>query len=325
MTRTRWIAALIVALLLAELSAVGADASASTTVRLGSHGAVTLTRGGPNRVSVSVRALVDGAWTAGLYLGSCAHVGAQIVALPSLRVVGGVARRTTVLSAAQARTAQRGLVRIARGHTTYCAPFGNVIPVPSTPRPTRLPSPSPTPLPVVDLAGTWHVTTGSWAGYRVQVRTLLGSSEKVGRTTVLAGQSTVETSTGAGTLTSSDFTADLRTLSSGDTQTDRQVAASLETDRCPTGEVVQTAWLTLPVGSTTPDGADVVIPARLTLHCVTHDEVIAAHVGRTGGPFHLSGSLTFRLADFNISRTVAGGAGTLAETGTFEFSLLLQR
>jgi hypothetical protein len=324
MSRTHWVAALGACLLLTSFFGTSAAATSSTTVSLGVHGAAKLTSGGPNAVYVNLKNLGEGRWAEALHAGTCARLGGRIVSLPALVVINGAAKRTNALTASQAAAARNGVVRIARGSNRYCGSFADAIAGRPVPTPTPTPTPSPTPTPV-ELAGSWQVTSGSWAGYRVQVTTFFGTEEKAGRTTAVEGRALVEDSGTGHAITGSSFTADLTKLSSGDAQTDGQFASALETDRCPTGQVVQTARAALSGDVTAPVGANVSIPVQLTLHCITRDEVIAARASRTVGLMIVVGSLTFRLADFNISRSVAGGLGTLSETGTFEFKLVLQR
>lgn len=313
MKRPNLSVALLLACLFAALAVPAAAGSSATVVRFAGHGAARLTVGASNMVYVNLKGLSDGAWAEALYRGSCMRLGQRIVALPTLRVSQGIVRRTDRVSAAQAAAARTGVIRVARGRWVLCASFA------------APPVPPPTPTPVLNLSGTWSVASGSWAGYRVSVSTLLGTQEKTGRTTSVSGWAAVADDGAHRSITSSQFTADLRQLRSGDAQTDAQVADALDTSRCPTGIVVQAAAVALASDAALATGLTVWMPARVTLHCVTHDETVSARVGRTSGPFRVSGSLTFRLADYGIGRTVAGGLGTLAETGTFEFTLLLDR
>ena len=131
------------------LAALGADASSSAIARFGTRGAARLTSGGPNTVYVNLKNLANGSWTEVLYKGTCATPGARIRTLPVLTVAGGIVRRTDTISVSQARVALTGVLRIARGTTAYCAPFGTAVIAPTaSPSPSRSSSPpgtSPSP------------------------------------------------------------------------------------------------------------------------------------------------------------------------------------
>ena len=149
-----WVLAVVgAALLLSSLAVLTADASSSVVASFGTRGAAKVTSGGPNTVYVNLKNLPDGTWGEVLYKGTCATLGARILTLPTLTVMAGVVRRTNTLSVSQAGSAGKGVIRIAMGTTTYCAPFRAAVATPTatpsrSPRPSgpgRTPGPTPTP------------------------------------------------------------------------------------------------------------------------------------------------------------------------------------
>jgi hypothetical protein len=135
------------ALLLTSLLAVTAEGSTSAVATFGTRGAAKLTSGGPDTVYVNLKNLPNGSWTEILYKGTCATLGDRIRTLSTLTVAGGVVRRTNAVTASQARAASKGVIRIAKGRTAYCAPFASagVTPSPTSRRsaqPTARSSPS---------------------------------------------------------------------------------------------------------------------------------------------------------------------------------------
>jgi len=135
----RFVALLATAGILALAFAGTADASTSYIARLGTeHGAARLTVGGANTIYVNAKRLSRGTWTEALYRGTCA----KIVGLPALSVgARGSVARTNALTAAQARLARTGVIRLARGSAVACGSFA----VPSVPKPTSKPTPTPSP------------------------------------------------------------------------------------------------------------------------------------------------------------------------------------
>src|SRR5438552_931860 len=70
----------------------------------------------------------------------------------------------------------------------------------------------------VPLDGTWKVTTGSQAGYRVKEILFGQNHEAVGRTTAVTGDATIA----ASKVTATDVTVDLTQVSSDQTRRDTQ-------------------------------------------------------------------------------------------------------
>jgi hypothetical protein len=162
-----------------------ADASTSYIARLGTgNGAARLTVGGPDSVYLNASHLATGSWTETMYRGTCARLSTKIVALPNLEVGSrGSISRTNQLTAAQARVARTGVIRLTHGRMVVCGGYASgavsspsASPSPSpTPSPTPTPTPAATPVPtptpvdpspgtiLLDVSGTGNSTTATIA------------------------------------------------------------------------------------------------------------------------------------------------------------------
>jgi len=167
--------------------------------------------------------------------------------------------------------------------------------------------------------GTWKVTTGSQAGYRVAEVLNGQSATAVGRTSAVTGTITISgTSVAAGT-----FSVDLTKVASDQSRRDGQFQGRImQTSSFPTA----TFELTQPidVGRVPADGGKVSATAtgRLTLHGVTKVVAIPVDAERSGATIRVAGSLPVHFADFGISNPSAGPAQVGAD-GEMEFLLVL--
>jgi polyisoprenoid-binding protein YceI len=180
---------------------------------------------------------------------------------------------------------------------------------------------SPPTTAVTSLDGSWKVTDGSTAGYRVK-ETLFGQdSTATGRTTAVTGDFTL-----AGTeVSAASFSVDLTQVSSDRSQRDGQFQGRImETSQFPTA----TFELTEPIdiGSVPADGVEIKPKAtgKLTLHGVTKTVTIPLTAKRTGNDIQVLGSLPITFADYNIDDP-SGGPASVGKTGTLEFLLVLAK
>jgi polyisoprenoid-binding protein YceI len=168
---------------------------------------------------------------------------------------------------------------------------------------------------VVD--GTWKVTTGSQAGYRIK-ETLFGQSNTaVGRTSALTGSITINGTT----VTAGSFTADLTKITSDQSQRDDQFQGRImDTANFPTATftMVQPIQFTnLPV-----DGVQVTQTAtgNLVLKGTSRSVTFSVTARRSGAAIQVSGSIPVTFANWNISNP-SGGPATTEDHGTLEFLL----
>ena len=170
----------------------------------------------------------------------------------------------------------------------------------------------------VPLDGTWKVTTGSAAGYRVKEVLFGQSNTAVGRTTSVTGQFAASGTS----INSGSFTVDMTTVTSDKSMRDRQFQGRImETSTYPTA----TFELTKPIdlGSIPADGTTKTVPAtgKLTLHGVTKPVTISLTAKRTADSVEVSGSLPVTFADWNISNPSFGGTVTTEDHGLLELLL----
>jgi polyisoprenoid-binding protein YceI len=198
-------------------------------------------------------------------------------------------------------------------------------------------SPAPTSSPAssqaaaTGLAGTWTVTQGSQAGYRVREQ-FAGQTlphEAVSRTSSVTGSVTVSAANGALQASGLNFVVQLKDLASVDqvagfnvTQRDQLVQRSLGVSQFPTA-MFQADAVTLP---NDPSAAlvKVSVPGRLTLHGVTKAVVAAVDVQASGDRVNVAGVIPITYTDFGVSPPRAPFV-TPETQATIEFTLVLAR
>ena len=176
---------------------------------------------------------------------------------------------------------------------------------------------APTSANAATVDGSWRVTTGSQAGYRIK-ETLFGqSTTAVGRTSAVTGSITI---TGT-TVTTGTFTADLTKVSSDASGRDSQFQGRImNTAKYPTA----TFTLTQPIqlASLPADGVQITTTAtgNLTLHGTSKAVTFTVTAQRSGSTLQVSGSIPVIFADYSIANP-SGGPATTADNGTLEFLL----
>jgi len=169
------------------------------------------------------------------------------------------------------------------------------------------------------IDGTWNVTGGSTAGYRIK-ETLLGQSNTaVGRTTSVTGTIVIS---GAEVPTGT-FSVDLTKVSSDRSQRDDQFQGRImNTARFPTA----TFSLTSPIrfGTAPADGVELTATAsgNLTMHGITRPVTVPVVAKRSGGTIEVSGSIPIVFADYGIANP-SGGPATTDDNGILEFLVKL--
>ena len=178
--------------------------------------------------------------------------------------------------------------------------------------------------------GTWTITTGSVAGYRVKEQFVGQSSahEAVARTSDVSGQVSVAQSGGAYQLTSATVTVRLASLASVDqvagynvTNRDRIVQGSLNVSSFPTAVFVAQP-VALPAGVETGQTVTVTVPGQLTIHGVTKDVTATLQLRVSGAAAQIAGTIATNMTDFGISPPNIGFT-TVQPATTIEVSLNL--
>ena len=166
------------------------------------------------------------------------------------------------------------------------------------------------------LAGTWRVTSGSLAGYRVK-EVLLGQNNiAVGRTSHVKGDLTIN----GNTVTAAAFTVAMATIHSDQSQRDVQFAGRImDVTTYPTG----TFALTRPISLAPMPAAGVIktytATGKLTLHGHTRQVTFGLKAERTGGKIEVSGAIPVTFADYGIGNPSFGSFVTTQNHGILEF------
>jgi polyisoprenoid-binding protein YceI len=199
----------------------------------------------------------------------------------------------------------------------------------ATPKPAA--TGAPTPATAGTLAGTWTVTTGSLAGYRVK-ELFVGQTSKheaVARTSTVSGNLIVSGDSSGYQVTGITFTAALTDLHSVDsvagrdvTQRDSFVSRQMNLQQFPN------ATFTASSGSVpATDGSgpvDVSAAGKVTIHGVAKDVTATAKAQLTGGRIEIAGSLSIDMTDYGVSPPSVPFT-TVDSQVTIEFDLFLTR
>jgi polyisoprenoid-binding protein YceI len=171
------------------------------------------------------------------------------------------------------------------------------------------------------LAGTWQVTAGSQAGYRVK-EVLLGQNNiAVGRTSHVTGQLTVN----GAAVTAASFSVQMATIHSDQSERDVQFDGRImDVAQFP----VSTFRLTHPISlGTVPAGTVKTYSAtgKLTMHGHTRQVAFALKAERTGGKIEVTGSIPVVFADYDIGNPSFGSFVTTQNHGVLEFLIDLSQ
>lgn len=177
---------------------------------------------------------------------------------------------------------------------------------------------SAAPLPDADAAaGTWTVSDGSFAGYRLD-EVLQGEDVTVtGRTEDVTGSVTVAD----GAITAADVEVQMATVATDEGNRDAYFRDNaLEVEQFPTATFVLTDPAPIEEGATS-----VALTGELTVHGVTQPATVDAEVAgdaTTGDPVQVVGSVPITFADFDVEAPDLGFV-TVEDEGSIEFSLQL--
>jgi polyisoprenoid-binding protein YceI len=179
------------------------------------------------------------------------------------------------------------------------------------------------------VAGTWTVTDGSEAGYRVRERlaNLPAESDAVGRTSDLTGTITVVQPGDGAQLTAGEITIDTTTIASDEDRRDNRLRTEgLQTDQFPTAIFTLTQPVDVPAAAIGGAATDLTLVGDLTLHGVTKSVEIPAQAQLANGQIQVAGSLSFPLSDFDITAPNVGGfILSIADEGALEFRVVFAK
>ncbi|HEY8815930.1 MAG TPA: YceI family protein [Candidatus Dormibacteraeota bacterium] len=201
----------------------------------------------------------------------------------------------------------------------------------TTPTGTATPSATSTPSATASLTGSWTVSTGSVAGYRIK-ELFVGQASKheaVARTSAISGALTVGSDSSGYRVSSLTFTADMISLHSVDsvagrdvTQRDGVVSRQLEVQQFPNATFTATS-VSVP-GAITSQAVDVTVTGKLTIHGVTKDVTVKSKAQLTGGKAEIAGNTSIVMTDFGVSPPQVPFV-TVDSTLLIEFDIFLTR
>ena len=172
------------------------------------------------------------------------------------------------------------------------------------------------------LAGTWTVTTGSRAGYRVNEVLAGQDNVAVGRTSSVAGRLTIRRTT----VTAGAFTVRMATIRSDRSQRDAQFDGRImDVATYPTGTFTLTRAISLAPVPATGKVRTYRATGNLTLHGHTRQVTFGLSAERTAAQIRISGSIPIKFADWDIPNPSFAGFVTTQNHGVLEFLLVLRR
>jgi len=193
----------------------------------------------------------------------------------------------------------------------------------SSPTPTVSGSPTAT---TSAGTGTWTVTSGSQAGYRVreQLASLSAPSDAVGRTSSITGSVTITQSGSSDTVAAASLTVNVSTLTSDRSMRDQRIhQMGLESNRYPTATFVLTTPIDLPAGAQGGQVVNLSATGQLTIHGVTKTVTIPIQARLSGTQIELAGSITFPFGEFGMTPPSIGGFVSVQDNATMEFDIKL--
>jgi polyisoprenoid-binding protein YceI len=218
------------------------------------------------------------------------------------------------------------IVLIGAGGYVYF--FSNLRSSPATLALSTSPSPA-TSTSSSGLAGTWKVTTGSLAGYRVQ-ELFVGETSKhvaVARTSNVSGGLTVSGDASGYQVSGITLTADVTSLHSVDqvvgrnvTQRDGVVSRQLDVQQFPNAMFTATS-ASVP-GTITTSQVEVSVAGKLTIHGVTWDVTVSAKAQAAGDKIEIAGTIAINMADYGVAPPQAPFV-TVEPAATIDFDVFL--
>jgi polyisoprenoid-binding protein YceI len=186
--------------------------------------------------------------------------------------------------------------------------------------PLTLPS-GPAGPPAGPADGTWGVTAGSVAGFRVRESALGFGNDVTGRTTAVTGTAVIA----GGRVTGAVFRVGLTGIRVGG-KPSPQFAASLDTPAYPDATITLAGPVPLPAGFGTGRTVTAEFPGQLTLRGITRPVTITVSARRDGTTVEAAGSLQVASARWDITLPAGFGVlGGLSSEATAEFLLILHR
>ena len=173
--------------------------------------------------------------------------------------------------------------------------------------PSAQASTSPSASTAGSLAGSWTVTTGSLAGYRVK-ELFVGETSKheaVARTSSVTGSLTVAGASTGYQVSAITITAVLTGLHSVDTvagrdvsQRDGFVSRQMNLQQFPNATFTASS---VAVTGSSSGPVDLTLPGKLTIHGVTKDVTASAKAQLSGSKVEVAGSVSIAMTDYGVT------------------------
>jgi polyisoprenoid-binding protein YceI len=174
--------------------------------------------------------------------------------------------------------------------------------------------------PAGQLDGTWHVATGSVAGFRVRESILGVGNDVTGRTGDVTGTAVLTTRR----VSSATFRVSLDAITVNGKARQPQLIQSLEVAAHPVATITLTGPVTLPAAFSSGGTITRTAAATLTLNGITRPVTVTLSARRDASAVEAAGSLPVAFVDFGVKGPSGYGAlGSLADNGTAEFLLIL--
>lgn len=179
---------------------------------------------------------------------------------------------------------------------------------------------SDTPSSSADYTGTWNVTTGSEAGYRVN-EVLNGTNVTVtGRTEKVTGSFTI--GDGGRTLEAAELTVDVASISTGTSQRDNYFRTqALRAQAYPTASFVLSEPVSLDASPAAGEIVRATAVGELTIAGVTRTVTATVEVRSDGTTAEIAGSIPITFSDFGVTAPNLGFV-SVEKNGFVEFQLV---
>ena len=177
-------------------------------------------------------------------------------------------------------------------------------------------------------AGSWKVSSGSQAGYRVREKLafLPAQSDAVGRTSQITGAATLSESAGVVKISKASFNVAVNTLKSDRSMRDEKIhSIGLESDRYPTATFTLSKPLSVSASAIRGHVAHLSVTGTFVIHGVSKQETLPIELSLSGSTLEAAGAITFPWSEFGMTAPSVGGFVNVTGKATMEFDLRLQR
>jgi polyisoprenoid-binding protein YceI len=165
------------------------------------------------------------------------------------------------------------------------------------------------------VAGTYHVGSGSEAGYRVTEVLVGQNSTAVGRTTKIWGSVTIS----GDSVTTGTFTVDMASVESDQSERNAQFDSRImDVTQYPTATLKLTAPIALGTVPSVGSKATFTATGHLTMHGVTRKVAFPLTAERTADGIYALADVPIVFADWDIANPSIGGFVTTNSSGTLE-------